>query len=294
MNDRLHERPDDPSELGQFIPLHYHYQMLADDARMAGFRAAIAAIVRPGSAGIDLGSGTGVLSFFAAEKARKVYAVEKNPELAAASRRILRLNAGGERIEVIEADAREYMPPEPVDFVLCEMLHVGLLREKQLDVLDAFKRNYQERFGGALPVFVPGATIQALQPVCHDFRREGFFAPVPQFQAPYSEHPETVELGAPAVYHQVLYEEPYDLSIRWSGDVSLASGGNLNALRVITKNLLAIEPTTGTTVDWFNQYLILPIEREIPVIAGQSLRVSLSYEAGAPLWALHPDLRVGG
>lgn len=36
------ESPINPELLlGQFIPLHYHYQMLLDEPRMLGFRSAI-------------------------------------------------------------------------------------------------------------------------------------------------------------------------------------------------------------------------------------------------------------
>ena len=34
--------------LGQYVPLHYHYNLLQDQARMASFREAIGHVVRPG------------------------------------------------------------------------------------------------------------------------------------------------------------------------------------------------------------------------------------------------------
>ena len=132
---------DKKNELGQFIPLHYHHNMLLDPARMGGFKTAITQVVQEGSVVVELGGGTGVLSFFAAQKAKKVYYVEYNPELVSEARRILEGNNNGERVELIHADACTFTPPEPIDVVICEMLHVGLLREKQLEVIDAFKRN---------------------------------------------------------------------------------------------------------------------------------------------------------
>ena len=278
----------DSRELGQFIPLHYHYQMLSDQDRMAGFRAAINHLVKPGSTVLELGSGTGVLSFFAAEKARKVFSVEFNLDLVDESCRLLRLNRHGDRVEVIHADAFEYVPPEPVDAVICEMLHVGLVREKQLEVIDAFKSRYQRRFEGPLPVFIPEAVIQAVQPVQQDFQFEGYYAPIIQFQSPYDIQPRTTLLGEPVIYHQLLYEQPFGLSCKWSGAVPITAEGNLNALRIITKNILAIVPETKSTIDWYNQYLILPLEREVPVRLGQKMMISLDYPASAPLSELRP------
>ena len=84
------EKIDDDSFLGQFIPIHYHYQMLTQEPRIGGFEQAIAAVVQPGMKVLELGAGTGVLSFFAARAgASKVWAVERIPHVAKAARRFL-------------------------------------------------------------------------------------------------------------------------------------------------------------------------------------------------------------
>jgi len=256
--------PNDTRELGQFIPLHYHYNMLLDNVRMAGFRSAINRVVKPGATVLELGGGTGVLSFFAAQRARKVFCVELNLDLVDTARRLLKINNNGNRVEVVHADAFEYIPPEPVDVVICEMLHVGLLREKQAEMIDAFKKRYQSNFEGLpLPIFVPEAVIQAVQPVQQDFHYESYYAPVIMFQHPYGAQPQTIELGGPVIYHHMLYEQPFGLSCKWSGAVPITTEGTLNAVRIITKNILAIVPETQSTIDWHNQYLVQPIEREI-------------------------------
>lgn len=165
------------NELGQFIPLHYHYNMLNDTARMRGFKTALELAVWPGARVLELGGGTGVLSFFAARSAAKVWCVERNPELARMARATLALNPNGHKVEVVEADAFDYLPPEPVDVVVCEMIHVAMLREQQLPVISAFKERYLRKFGGPLPAFVPEALIQAVQPVQQSFDFEGYHAP---------------------------------------------------------------------------------------------------------------------
>ncbi|MGC4002533.1 MAG: hypothetical protein QM811_05070 [Pirellulales bacterium] len=68
--------------LGQFIPLHYHFNMLQDRTRMEPFREAIEMVVPVGGKVLELGGGTGVLSWFAAQRAAKVWCVERNPALA--------------------------------------------------------------------------------------------------------------------------------------------------------------------------------------------------------------------
>ncbi|MCL2008689.1 MAG: methyltransferase domain-containing protein [Treponema sp.] len=278
----------DSGELGQFIPIHYHYAMLYDDVRMDGFNTAINYAVKDGAKVLELGSGTGVLSFFAAQKASKVYSVEMNKDLVNESRRFLSFNTNGDKVEVIHGDAFEYLPPEPVDVVICEMLHVGLLREKQLAVIDSFKRRYLKHFGGPLPAFIPEATIQAVQPINHFYDFEGFYAPVILFQHPYAIDTRTTELGEPVIYHQVQYGQNFALSCDWSGVLTVDTEGTLNALRFATKNVLAIIPEEQSSISWHNQYMVLPLEKELEVVPGQKVAVSWEYNAGDPLTALRP------
>jgi predicted RNA methylase len=143
----------------------------------------------------------------------KVYCVEFNPGYGAGSAQVPGPQSNGEKVEVIHADAFEYLPPEPVDVVICEMIHVGMLREKQVEVIESFKRRYAERFGGPLPVFLPEAVIMAVQPLQQEYDFEGFYAPIVQFQETTVIYPGTVELAPPAVYSIIDFNQPNELSI---------------------------------------------------------------------------------
>ncbi|MEK6736454.1 MAG: methyltransferase domain-containing protein [Pseudomonadota bacterium] len=279
-------------ELGQFIPLHYHHNMLNDTIRMQGFKEAINLVVKPGAKVLELGGGTGVQSFFAAQKAQKVYCVERNPELVGTARNFLAQNTHGNKVEVIQADALHYMPPEPVDVVICEMLHTGLLREKQMPVIDSFKKRYLEKFGGPLPVFVPEASIQAIQPIEQDFHFEGFYAPTILFQDPCSIQERSKSLGDPEVFQLLSYAEPFNQTCQWDGEIIIAGDGQLNALRLITKNILAINMLTRSTIDWHTQYIILPLSAPFQVSRGDHISIRFNYQGGAPLHALSDTLEV--
>jgi hypothetical protein len=74
-----------------------------------------------------------------------------------------------------------------------------MLREKQLQVSVSFKTRYLERFGPPLPVFIPEAYLQAVQPVQHSFVYHGYHAPTPVFQDPQALHRRVCALGTPVV-----------------------------------------------------------------------------------------------
>lgn len=283
--------------LGQFIPLHYHYHMLRDAARVGAFREAIAEVVRPGAKVLELGGGTGILSYFAAQDAGKVWCVEQNPALAEAARQFLSMNRGGHRVEVIEADAADYLPPEPVDVVICEMLHAAMLREKQIPVLASFQKRYRQAYGSAMPRFLPEFSFLAVQPVQQSFCFEDYYAPIPFFQPPAAEHHDCFDLSQPAVYAAIDYQQPLPGSLGWQGVIEIERAGWLSALRFVTKNILAVSVEQQRAIEWLNQSLIVPLRQSLTVLPGQSVRVAFAYEPGAPLESLGESLtahRCGG
>lgn len=280
-------------ELGQFIPLHYHYVMLQDDYRVQAFQAAIQQVVRPGMRVVELGSGTGILSSFAARCGAEVTAVERNPVLVENAQRFLEFNQLSEYVDVVEQDAMDFVPDEPVDVVVCEMLHVAMLREKQVQVIEAFKSNYRRAFGreAKLPVFIPEASVLMVQPVQQSFNYAGYWAPTPVFQATENEAPRTLELAPLEVYRLISYDDPIDQTLDCSLRFNTETIGEFNAVRLMTQNILAIDQQQHATT-WANQSLILPLAGPMEVEQGQCLEVRFAYQAGGDLEPLSSALRV--
>jgi predicted RNA methylase len=287
----LNEREIESCYLGQFIPVHYHHNMLMDQNRMHSFKSAIFHAVKPGAKVLELGGGTGVMSFFAAQAADKVYCVEFNPDMVREARKFMAANQNGHKVEVVHADAFEYLPPEPVDVVICEMIHVAMLREKQVEMMESFKRRYLARFGGPLPVFLPEAVIMAAQPLQQEYDFEGFHAPIVQFQPTSVIDPGTVELAQPGVYSVMDFSQPTDMNVAWEGRFLIEKSGRLNALRFITKNVLSVIEERGTTVDWLINYMALPLAQPLDVQAGDVVQVSFAYRCGGSIPSLEASIR---
>ncbi len=287
----LNEREVESCYLGQFIPVHYHHNMLMDENRMKNFKAAIHHAVFPGAKVLELGGGTGVLSWFAAARADKVWCVEYNPDLVKEARRFLAHNQHGHRVEVVHADAFDYLPPEPVDVVICEMIHVAMLREKQVEVIEAFKQRYLQRFGGPLPLFIPEAAIMAVQPLQQDYNFDGYVAPIVQFQL-HTLLPGTIELAQPAVYGILDFSQPTETLIRWDGSFCIKHSATFNALRFITKNILTVLQQQSSTIDWLNHYMVLPLAEPLRVRAGEQVNVSFQYRAGNSIASLQNAIKV--
>jgi protein arginine N-methyltransferase 1 len=280
------------SQVGANIPLIYHFAMLQDKSRMESFKEAIELVVPIGSRVLELGGGTGALSYFAAQRAAKVYCVERLRENVLVARSLLAKNRNGERVEVICADALHYLPPEPVDVVICEMLHVGMIREQQIEVIESFKKRYRATFGGPLPRFIPEAFLQGIQPINYNFNFFGYNAAVPLFQSPGVVDAACTELGDPALYQVAEYRHEVSRRISWKGSLPINSSGECNAMRIILKNLVAISPDQNISVSWHNQYLIVPLPNSVFVQEGSSLEVSINYSSGCEVEELQNSIVV--
>jgi protein arginine N-methyltransferase 1 len=281
----------DKNQLGQFIPKHYHFQMLSDNNRLSAFKKAIEETVKPGDRVVDLGSGTGVLSFLAARQGAQVRGIEFNPALVEASRTFISGMNLSEKIQIIEADAASYISQEPIDVVICEMLHSALLREKQLEVLVSFCENHHKEFGRK-PILLPCATILAVQPVFQTYSFEGYYAPISLFQSAYQINEDCIIHGEPLVYQIIDYLKVKNTAICADLNFSFSEPCTVNALRFITKNILSIQWKTHETTDWHSQHLVIPLERPYHFSAGDRMNIKFMYSPGASIHSLEKAIAV--
>lgn len=147
-----------PAHLGNEININIenHHNMLRDSIRMAAYQRAIERAVTPASVVLDLGAGSGILSFFAAKaQASHIYAIEKRPDMVSVAKILAEANHFADRITFVQNSSHQVsadlLDPKPTVLV-AEILGNAILEERVLE----FTIDARDRFlapGGKL---IPG------------------------------------------------------------------------------------------------------------------------------------------
>ena len=130
--------------------LEFHAFCLTDTGtRLEQYAQAIDSCIRPGQTVVDLGAGSGILSFLACRAgARRVYAIETGESLQFA-RLLAKKNGFDDRIEFIGQRSTQVVLPERVDAIVGDIHDTfGLQAQGLSSMLDA--RDRFLKVGGAL------------------------------------------------------------------------------------------------------------------------------------------------
>lgn len=119
----------------------FPYMCLKDKVRTNAFRKAIHEVVKKGDIVIDVGAGSGILSFFAAEAgASKVYAVEIEHLLAKSLEKSITANKLTNVVEVVKGDITNIDLPKNIDVLVAEIIDTGLLDELQVPAINTLRK----------------------------------------------------------------------------------------------------------------------------------------------------------
>ncbi len=124
--------------------LEYHRSLLDDETRTRAYREAIRSVVKPGDIVLDLGSGSGILSFFACEAgAAHVYAIDHS-HMADVASFLTRHLGFADRMTVFHAESARVELPEKANVLVTETMGVSGFDEGILGhLLDARARLLQ-------------------------------------------------------------------------------------------------------------------------------------------------------
>ncbi|MCS6844606.1 MAG: 50S ribosomal protein L11 methyltransferase [Caldilineales bacterium] len=275
----------------------YHFSMLLDAARVAAFRRAVEAVVRPGDVVMDLGSGTGLLAFMALRAgARCVYAVEEGVIIALAQE-VARANGLADRVVWLHDRSTRVTLPEPVDVVLSETIGNFGLDEGIVEWLADAARRHLKPGGRVVP---QGLTLWAAPvelPAAYAYVR-AWDAPLAGFDFGPAKHvaanllyfagfgPEAL-LGPGRPWAAVRLPEASPHAVAGSVTLECRRGGALHGIggwfeADLAPGVAVSNGPEAATTSWSRGFL--PLGRAVEVQPGDQVEVTLAAHANGSLW----------
>ena len=268
---------------GPYLAPIYHYNLLSDTPRVQKLKMAIDKIVKPGDIVVELGCGTGILSLFAAKKAKKVYSVEINPFILEFAKKNVSKYVESKKITFINSDARNVQFDEDADVIICEMVDTALITEHQIPVMNHAVKNFLKPDGKVIP-FRAETYIEL---VYVDYNFEGYEFPLP-FYEEYGARPIRQVLSNRVLLHSANFNEINPQWIDKEVEFNICRDGLITGFRLTTivyadeaKNIV-MYPSP-----WFNPPLVFPVFLEeghgIEVSEGDKILLKIYYEMGSSL-----------
>ncbi|MEM2141688.1 MAG: 50S ribosomal protein L11 methyltransferase [Candidatus Thorarchaeota archaeon] len=252
--------------------------LLSHRSRITKFRRAMEEVVTERSLVVDLGTGSGVLAMMAARMgARRVIAVDVEAESIRYAQLAARRNGLESRIEFVVCHFEDFVPDEPADIVVCEMLDSALLVEQQVPAVRHSLRRVLRRGGVMLPRW---ASVYMVPVSCAQlwerFHVDGLeFPPVPQ----------TIDRGISvdlADLQQVLTIDFNSSEIPTVVDAVLdfriVQEGLCHGLLALLEAGLSHDIRLQMEDGW--RELLLPFSRPCHLYPGQHLKVYIRYVPG--------------
>jgi len=260
------------------FPVLLAASLLNQKSRIEKFDMALRKVVTPESYVIDLGTGSGVLALLAAKAgARKVTAVDINPECIDYARKAAIMNGLTDRVEWFVGHFSEFHPSEHADVVVCEMLSPMMLVEQQVTACSHAVRHLLKRNGCMIPQAATAWVVPVESPVMWN-----------RF--------EICELRFPRVPQTAASDDVRDLSA--AQKLVTFDFSTLSSLDAVDRELSFEILETGTLhgfVGFFESMLLddimlsmndgwrelfLPLGEPANVVRGQAVKVHIRYTPG--------------
>ncbi|MBI5458590.1 methyltransferase domain-containing protein [Methanobacterium sp.] len=247
----------------------YQQNLLSDIERLTAFYE----VITEKSKGIiyDLGTGSGVLSSWAAPLSRFVYAVEKDPFTAQIAQKNLRLF---KNVSLMVSDAKTIFFPEKADIIICEMMDTALIDEDQVPVLNSVQK-YLKKDGDIIPCGVFNGVEAVDANIAHLCYHEGV---TPQHQL----------MSKLIIYDKIDFKKYINPKIHYSIPIPINNKGTVSGVKITTFTLLTPNFICGPT-PMLNPPLLVPTNK-LDVEKGDEIILKLKYSMGGGLDTLRASI----
>jgi predicted RNA methylase len=255
-------------------------QCLVDMERTLAFEKAIKENVRSGDTVLDAGTGSGILSLFAARSgAKMVVAIELDPFIAKAAREVVKANNYEDTIEVRVADicSYEFEPELKFDVVIVEMLTTGMVDEYQISTINNLHKKNPLT---ANTRFLPYKQDTYFSLGNFNFKAYGFNIPFIRHLWPFhkSQMKEYRPLTQSVLLNSITFSNTNDKHFTKEFRLVVAEAGRINSLYLSSITHLTPKIQVGES-DAMNGAVIVPLNK-LHVRKGQEITVSISYNFG--------------
>lgn len=140
-----------PFSFAGYFGLEFHRKLLEDSVRTNAFREAIFKVVKKGDVVIDLGAGTGILSFFASlAGAKRIYAIESAGVIEIA-KQIAKDNKMNSKIVFLNKNSRLVHIPDKVDVIVSECIGYYVFGGDMVSAVADMRDKFLKEEGSIIP-----------------------------------------------------------------------------------------------------------------------------------------------
>lgn len=254
-------------------------QCLLDSERTSLFEKGINNVIKPDHVVLDSGTGSGVLSLFAARAgAKKVISVEYDPYVADLAKKNILRNGYEKVVDVVLGDVRNMTFEEGTffDVVIMEMLTTGMVDEYQVwSINNLFKKGYVNE----KTIFIPSKQETFVSLVNTDFNNHGLDMRMVKHLWSFLPKQEVSYLSEEKLLNSYEFNKEIELSFNFNETLSINQDGVVNSVYLRSTTWLSEEISIGDTLA-LNGPVVYPLDEDINVVRGDRVELSLSYDFG--------------
>jgi predicted RNA methylase len=261
-----------------FSSIDFVGQCLLDPEKAEAFEAAIKSVVKPESAVLDVGTGSGILALLsAAAGAKSVTALEFDPFVASIAEENFKNNGYADTIKIKIADARSatFEKGEHFDIVTMEMLSSGMVDEMQVQAINNLHR---QGVVSSQTVFLPQRQDTYVSLAHIDFNLFGFKMKMILHAWKIFKNIKIKDLSGNMLLNSIDFrsttEEYFENTIK----IPITQSGTLNALWLYSRAWLTNSHYLENTIS-LNPPVAIPLP-EIAVTKGDVVELKIAYTFG--------------